>query len=221
VIYSTNVPVPGAVSGLWWFAAEMEPDVRRISYYDNLNIAPIALGGGALSQANVFVRLTTNAPSGAVTGTLSLSSAGQALGSVALSGTVTGTASPYDAWAQSHGLDPQGNGARGADPDNDGHSNLREFLFGSLPTQPTGSLWRHEMPPSGLVLTFVGRESDASYKLMSSGNLAAGTWSEEALEIAETQDQNGVPLGYKRRHVVVPSLSGNRFFRLEALEPSQ
>lgn len=216
--YSTNVPVPGAVTGVWWFAAEMEPDVRRISYYDNLNIAPIASGGGALSQANVFVRLAANAPPRALIGTLSLSSAGQSLASVALSGTVTGTTTAYDAWAQSHGLDPQGNGARAADPDGDGHSNLREFLFGSLPTQAAGSLWRHELQPAGLVLTFFAREGGVLYKLMSTSSLIAGAWSEEALDISNTQDQNGVPLGYERRQVVVPNSAGNRFFRLQALE---
>lgn len=221
VIYSTNVPVPGAVTGVWWFAAEMEPDVRRISYYDNLNIAPIAPGGGALSQANVYVRLAANAPSGAVMGTLSLSSAGQSLASVALSGTVTGTTAAYDAWAQSHGLDPQGNGTRAADPDGDGHSNLREFFFGSLPTQATGSLWRHELQPSGFVLTFTAREGGVSYKLMSTGSLVTGAWSEEALPVTETQNQSGVPLGYKRQQVIVPSPAANRFFRLEAVESSR
>ena len=218
VAFSTNIPVPGAITGFMWFAFQMDSHINRRSYYDNLDILPIALGGGAISQSNVFVRLAANASVGAVSGALSLSCAGQSLASVALSGTVTGATNAYDAWAQSHGLDPQSNGARAADADSDGHSNLREFLFGSLPTQPTGSLWRHEMQPSGLVLTFFARESDASYKLMSSGNLAAGTWSEEALEIAETQDQTGVPLGYKRRHVVVPNPSGDRFFRLQAVE---
>jgi endonuclease/exonuclease/phosphatase family metal-dependent hydrolase len=218
VAFSTNIPVPGAITGFMWFAFQMDSHTNRRSYYDNLNIAPIAPGGGALSQANVFVRLTTNAPSGAVTGTLSLSSAGQALGSVALSGMVTG-GSAYDSWAQLHELDPQGNGARGADADNDGYSNLREFLFGSLPTQPTGSLCRHEMKPAGLVLTFVTRETGVVYKLMSTGNLATGAW-EEASTITEAVDQTAVPDGYKRQQVTMPNPSGNRFFRLQAVESS-
>jgi hypothetical protein len=134
-----------------------------------------------------------------------------------LSGTVTGD-SAYDSWAQSHGLDPQGNGARGADADNDGYSNLREFLFGSLPTQPTGSLWRHEMKPAGLVLTFVAREGGVSYKLMSTGNLAAGTWAEESSARAEAAGQEGVPGGYQRRQLIVLNPSGNRFFRLQGVE---
>ena len=218
VIYSTNVPVPGAVSGLWWFAAEMEPNVRRISYYDNLNIAPSAPGGGALSQVNVFVRLAANATPGVVSGLLGISSAGQNLASVNLSGAVTDGA--YFSWAQLHGLDPQGNGARGADPDNDGSSNLREFLFGGIPTVAESSLLRHELQPSGLLLTFFAREGGVSYKLMSTGNLSSGTWFEESLEIQNAEDQDGVPDGYKRRQVIVPGSSGNRFFRLQAVESS-
>jgi endonuclease/exonuclease/phosphatase family metal-dependent hydrolase len=217
IAFSTNIPVPGAVSSFWWFAERMDPATERFSYHDNLNIAPITPGGGALSQANVLVRLANNALAGAVSGTLGISSAEQTLASVALSGMVA-VGNPYDSWARSHGLDPLSNGARGSDADGDGHSNFQEFLFGSLPTQATGSLWRSEMQSSGLVLTFVGRETGVSYKLMSTGSLIAGAWSEEALEIAETQDQNGVPLGYKRRQVVVPNPSGNRFFRLQALE---
>jgi hypothetical protein len=220
VAYSTNITVPGAVNSFWWFADGMEPNVQRYPYYDNLNIAPIAAGGGALSVSNVFVRLVTNAPPGAVSGTVTLSSAGQALASVAVSGTVT-TNSPYSSWAGSHGLDPQGSGARGADPDSDGHDNLREFLFGGIPTTAEGSLVRHELQPSGLLLTFFAREGGVSYKLMSTGNLSSGTWSEESLEIQDAENQDGVPDGYKRRQVIVPGPSGNRFFRLEALEPSQ
>jgi hypothetical protein len=116
------------------------------------------------------------------------------------------------------GCGPQGNGLRGADADGDGHSNLHEFLFGALPSQATSSLWRHEMQASGLVLTFVGRETGAAYKLMSTANLAGGAWIEEVLAIAETAAQDSVPSGHKRQQVIVPNPSGNRFFRLKAVE---
>jgi hypothetical protein len=81
-------------------------------------------------------------------------------------------------------------------------------------------LWRPELQPSGLVLFFSGRETGVLYKLMSTGDLAGELWTEEALAIAEATDQSGVPEGYKRRHVIVPAPSGNRFFRLQAVESS-
>jgi len=220
VAYATNIPVVGAVDSFWWFADQMEPDPKRVSYYDNLQISPIAAGGGALSPSLVYVRLASNAPVGSVSGTVGISSGGQSLASVGVSGTVTGATNAYNAWAQSHGLDPQGNGARAADPDADGHSNLREFLLGGLPAQATGALWRADRQSSGLLLTFVVRETGALYELMSSGNLNAGTWSEETSVIGDSPDQDGVPPGYKRRQVLAPNPPGNRFFRLETSESS-
>jgi hypothetical protein len=69
-----------------------------------------------------------------------------------------------------------------------------------------------------LVLTFVGRDLGAAYKVMSTGNLAGGEWTEESLAITEAKDQSGVPQGQKRRQVILPNPSGNRFFRLQATE---
>jgi endonuclease/exonuclease/phosphatase family metal-dependent hydrolase len=217
IAYSANVPVPGAVTGFWCYAAEMDPDPRRISYFDNLNTAPIEPGGGALSVPSIFVRLAANATPGAVSGTLNLSSAGQSLASVAVSGTVAEGAA-YSDWARSHELDPQTNGARGADPDKDGYSNWQEFLFGELPTTHTAALWSHERQGSDMLFKFFARADGVAYKLMTTRDLVGEPWAEDFSEVADSADQTGAPPGYRRRHVVVPIVTGARFFRLEAVE---
>ena len=221
VVFTRDVPVPGAVNGFHWFALDMEPDVRRHSFFDRLALEPAAPGGGDLSSVAIYVRLAAGAmPLAEISGEVVLTSGGQTFATVGVSGAVA-PASIYDSWALSHGLDPQGNGARGADADGDGHSNLREFLFGVSPAQATSSLWRHELQQAGLVLTFVGRQAGVAYKLMSAGNLATGAWvEEEASSIALAADQDDMPEGYERRQVTVPKPSGNRFFRLQAVESS-
>ena len=54
-------------------------------------------------------------------------------------------------WAASHGLDPAGNGARGADADSDGVINLVEFAFGMDPT--SGRIGPFTMDGSTLTAT--------------------------------------------------------------------
>jgi endonuclease I len=220
VVFTRDVTVSGAPDYFVWYAYQLDDDVKRRLYFNDLRIDSASPGGGSFGAQTLYVRLAANAPVGNVSGTVGISSGGQSLSSVGVSGTVTGTTSAYDAWAQSHGLDPQGNGLRGADADGDGHSNLHEFLFGALPSQATSSLWRHEMQSSGLVLTFLGRETGAAYKLMSTANLAGGAWIEEALAITEAADQNNVPSGHRRQQVTVPNPAGTRFFRLQAVESS-
>lgn len=218
VIFTRDVTVAGAPDYFVWYAYQLDDDVKRRLYFNDMRIESASPGGGSFGSQTVHVRLAANAPAGSVGGSIGISSGGQSLSSVGVSGTVTGTTSNYDSWAQSHGLNPQTNGARAADPDGDGHSNLREFLFGGMPTQATGPLWGHGRTADGLVLTFVGRDLGAAYKVMSTGNLAGGEWTEELLDITEAQDQSGVSQGQKRRQVVVPNPSGNRFFRIQAAE---
>jgi hypothetical protein len=219
VAFSTNIPVPGAITGFMWFAFQMDSHTNRRSYYNNLNIAPIAPGGGALSMSNVFVRLASNAPSGAVSGTFAISSAGQALASVEVSGMVT-TTSPYSAWAELHGLDPQVNGARGADPDNDGHSNLREFLFGGNPKAADGSLVGTMRGQGTLVFTFLCRGDGVNYKLLSATNLSTSVWLDQTGLLADSDSTNSpvIPEGYLRKQATIINPSGALFLRLEASE---
>jgi len=194
IVFTRDITVAGAPDYFVSYAYQLDPDIRRRAYFNDLRIGSPSPGGGRLTSRLVYVRLASTAPAGNVSGALALSSGEQSLASVGVSGTVTGTISTYDAWAQSHGLDPKGNGARGADADGDGHSNLREFLFGAPPAQAT------------------------TYKLMSTGSLAGGAWVEEVLDISEATDQEGVPAGQKRRQVIVPKPTNNRFFRLQATE---
>jgi 3-oxoacyl-(acyl-carrier-protein) synthase len=50
--------------------------------------------------------------------------------------------------------------------------------------------------------------------------IAAGTQAlrDSGLQVTDSASQEGVPLGYRRHQVVVPIVTGARFFRLEAVE---
>jgi hypothetical protein len=217
VAYSTNIPVPGAVDGFWWFADQMQSDARRISYYDNLSIVPSGPGGGALSPGEIFVRLAANAPVGNVGGTLLLSSSGQSLASVVLSGTVSAR-SDYGAWVQGYGLDPAEDGARDADPDGDGQSNLREFLFGGDPRQAEGSLVAVSREKGALFFTFLTRTNGPTYTLLSTTNLSAGAWESGVFTLTDSADQSSLPAGYLRKKAVATNPSGHLFLRLEGAD---
>jgi endonuclease/exonuclease/phosphatase family metal-dependent hydrolase len=216
VVYSANVPVPGAVTSVWWFAAEMEPDVRRISYYDNLNIAPVAPGGGAFESATLHVRLSPGLQTGEVAGQLQLSSsAGEVLASVALSGAITGAGAAYDNWAVFHGLDPQGDGAPGADKDGDGHSNWLEFAFGTSPVTSDGTLVRARTSGEGVTFEFLRRQSGVIYGIFQTSNLAAAFSTASGIEVSVSSDRTGVPDGWEKADFTVPAV-GTGFYRISA-----
>lgn len=62
----------------------------------------------------------------------------------------------YDNWATSYGLDPNGNGAPGADADNDGTANQAEFLLGLIPNNGSSRFAATVTgtPATGITLTW-------------------------------------------------------------------
>lgn len=214
IAFSTNIAVPGAVNSFWWYAERMDTNTNRISYYDNLNISSIAPGGGALSMSNVFVRLAANAPVGAVSGELTLSSAGQELDSVALSGTVASD-SAYDVWLLGLGLDPQGDGAPGADKDGDGHSNWLEFAFGTSLVSSDGALIETRTSGEGVTFEFLRRHTGVIYNILHTANLATAFSTASGIELSVSSDQAGVPEGWEKVSFTVPA-SGAGFYRIGA-----
>jgi hypothetical protein len=215
VAFSTNVTVPGAVSSFWWFADQVQPDVRRISYYDNLSIAPSGPGGGALEAVTVHVRLAAGVGVGPVEGQMQLASDGQVLALVSLTGTVTGAGGAYEDWAASYGLDPQSDGAPGADPDNDGHSNWLEFAFGTSPVAADGALIRSRLSGEGVTFEFLRREAGVIYHIFHTPDLAAAFAPASGIEVIVSSDRAGIPEGWQRVTFTV-SAQGAGFYRISA-----
>jgi len=215
VVYSTNLPVPGAVNGFWWFADQMEPDLKRISYYDNLSIAPSGPGGGALEAVTVHVRLATDAGVGAIDGQMQMTSGSEVLASVSLNGTVTGMGVAFGNWAASYGLDPQGHGAPGADKDGDGHSNWLEFAFGTSPVSSDGALIETRTSGAGVTFEFLRRQTGVIYNILHTSNLAAAFTTVSGLQVIVSSDRAGVPEGWERASFTVPA-QGAGFYRIGA-----
>jgi hypothetical protein len=125
--------------------------------------------------------------------------------------------SAYNLWAQGYGLDPAGNGAPTADPDNDGFANDMEFAFGTSPVQANGTLLTVSQSGGNMVVTFLARTSSAAYAVMQKANLAAilPAWADTGIVPAAASDQNGVPQNYERRFFSVP-VTGQNFYRVRA-----
>jgi hypothetical protein len=213
VAFTREVPIAGSPDRVNFYSYQIDPDIRRRGYFDDLRIDSSVEGGGHLPNTIVHVRKTLNGPSAG--GNITLSSEGQELAVVSVN-EQSGGGNSYDSWAQFHQLDPMDSGTFGADPDGDGYSNLHEFLFGGNPTQGQGALFSSSHTQSGLVLTFHALDSSGSYSLMATSNLVSGPWLTEQVVISEAIDQSGVPTGYKRRQITIPAPTGNRFYRIQA-----
>lgn len=215
VAFTRDLEVPGAVNGFSWRMLQNDQDIRRRSYYDNLQILPPTIGGGAL-ETTIYVRLAAGAPADLVSGDLQLASGGKGLGGLTLSGTVTTAGAAYEAWADSHDLNPAGDGAPWEDPDRDGHDNLREFWFGGHPLNAEAALLVIKKAGRDAVLSFVGRES-ARYRVLGKPNLVSGAWTARDLTIGEVvPDGSPPPAGYRRLQAVIPEAVGAGFFQVEA-----
>lgn len=214
IAFTRDISVPGAPDAVGWYAYQLDPDLRRRAYFNDLRIESASSGGGHLPAQTVYVRLAANAPSGSVNGTIGVSSGGQSLGSIAVSGTVTGAPAAYDAWAQSFGLDPQGNGAREADPDGDGHTNRLEFAFGKAPNAADAPLVEAGVVGDVFTLTYLAREAGVTYHIQRSADLNSGFADATDVVPALSASQSGVPSGWQRMHFSVP-LSGAAFYRIQ------
>ena len=212
--FTRDVSVPGAVGSFRWFATETTGFTTQGAYFDRLAIEPVVAGGGDVPTTPVHVRLAAGAPVGSAGGEVSLSSNGQVLATVPVSGTVAAP-SPYDAWAASHGLAAQGNGAPGEDPDADGHSNWLEFAFGSSPGTPNGSLVGTKVSPQGITFEFLRRKGGVAYNVLHTTNLRSAFGTATNLDLVVPVDQSAVPDGWERTIFTVPA-HGTGFYRFNA-----
>jgi len=212
VVFSRDIPVAGAPDAFNYTASQLDPDINRRGYFNDLKIDSPVEGGGHLPSTLVHVRKAADGQGNS--SNITLSSGGQQLQTLSVS-MASQAGKPYDSWVQTHGLDLNGNGDRGADPDSDGYSNLHEFLFGTDPKSGQGTLLSHAMHNGNFVLTFLGRETSGNYSVQSTGNLVSGPWALELIDAIEAADQSGIPGGYKRLQFVIPVQPGNRFYRLK------
>lgn len=207
-VFTRDIPVAGAPDAFNYYAYQLDPDVRRRGYFNDLRIDSAVVGGGHLPATLVHVRKSSDS---AQAGSITFASQGQELATLSVS---TQSGNAFEGWAQDYGLDPQGDGALGADPDGDGHSNLHEYLFGGDPKQGQGPLFGHAIQGGNFTLTFLGREVGGSYAVQTKASLTSGEWILEQIPATEVSDQSGVPDGYKRFQFSLPVPSGSKFYRL-------
>lgn len=119
------------------------------------------------------------------------------------------TATPYELWAQSFGIDPDGeNGAETADFDEDGTPNGVEFSLGLNPTDSTSrfSITTTGTPDSGLTLTWPSSQG-ISFEVRSSADLTDWSTLETTIigQPSETTATWTAPAG----------TTGSKFYRIE------
>jgi hypothetical protein len=117
----------------------------------------------------------------------------------------------YDSWDDQI---TNGENLRTQDADDDGFTNLQEFLFGTDPMAGTSTLSTAENTGGTLVIRWKERATGATYKLMESATLS-NPWAEIVTGISNDGAQVG---DYIPRKAVIAIGSGKDFFRVEGNE---
>lgn len=124
----------------------------------------------------------------------------------------------YSDWVGTWGLSPASAGGTD-DPDGDGFDNNTEYAFGGDPTSPTPNLFQI----SGSSISFLGLgDSDASYSVQTTANLATGPWTNYLFPQTNSSDQLNIPLSsfYERKQLTIPLTPGtNGFYRVKFNNP--
>lgn len=121
----------------------------------------------------------------------------------------------YTEWSGATGYNLAPDDGRADDADDDGYSNLQEFLFGTPPDSGTGSLVTTTPGTGNVVLTWLQRTGVSGYSLLENTDL--GAWSPSAVTPA-VGDQTGVPAGYTRMQATVPTTGPKTFLRVQGVE---
>lgn len=122
----------------------------------------------------------------------------------------------YSDWSGASGYNLAPESGRNDDADDDGITNLQEFLFGTAPDSGTGALVTTTPGNGNVVLTWLQRTGVAGYSLLESTNL--GAWSPSAVVPVTAGDQSGVPGGYTLMQATVPTTHPQTFLRIKGVE---
>ena len=122
----------------------------------------------------------------------------------------------YTDWSGASGYNLAPADARTADADQDGITNLQEFLFGTAPDSGTGALVATTPGTGNVVLTWLQRTGVSGYSLLESTTL--GAWSQSAVAPVTAPDQSNVPAGYTRIQATVPTTNPQSFLRVMGVE---
>ncbi len=124
------------------------------------------------------------------------------------------TVAGYDAWSAQI---TNGKTLRTQDADDDGFTNLQEFLFGSDPMASTGALVTMTSSGGTLVLRWLQRETGSTYTLKESGTLSGWTTVVSPVPAIDG-DQTGAPTDYDFYKVTLTIGAGKDFYRIEGVE---
>jgi len=125
---------------------------------------------------------------------------------------------PYDSWANSRITNPAYANLKGPqdDPDHDGFTNYKEFLFGSDPQTSGGS--QVQVYPSGNMLYIYWQErTDQIYSLEESTTLSGGGWNVSSVVPMVAPDQTGIPADYVLKFAAIAVDVQKKFLRVEAM----
>ena len=121
----------------------------------------------------------------------------------------------YETWSQQ--IPNVNDRDRTDDADGDGFSNLDEFLFGTSPVAPTGSLAQIEDTGSGLIVRWNQRATGSSvYVLQESTTLLDNPWPTSGATITNNPVQD-IP-DYVRKQATIPVSGVRKFVRIQATE---
>lgn len=123
--------------------------------------------------------------------------------------------SGYPAWVNSFTL--PGTAAEPAeDPDQDGHSNYDEFLFGTSPVSGSGSPVTTASTSPNVIVRWLQRSSGSTYVLQESTTLGAGSWTTSTVVPETDTSRTGVPSGYSAKMATIPPSNTRKFLRISA-----
>ncbi|MES2476574.1 MAG: autotransporter-associated beta strand repeat-containing protein [Verrucomicrobiota bacterium] len=120
----------------------------------------------------------------------------------------------FDSWASSL---PAGKQGRQDDADDDGFTNLQEYLFGTPPEAANPTLIGFASTSTDLILTWMELKSGGHYQLQESISLADSPWPASAI-VPTLPDQTGVPAAYTLKQATLPIAGDRKFFRVMGAE---